>query len=116
MSMWRVVDILMAVLGIILVAIRVLGVFFFGATNSPVLAIPAITMIIVILLLLNNWRNSVLLGGAVAAYLLSYVLGGFERMVLYQKLMPDLLEFSILCYFLARLFLLEKNRKNNGNF
>lgn len=101
--MMRVADISLAVIGVLLALIRLLGFVFFAETNSFALAVPAIVMLAVVLLPLKILsRKHWVLASLVVLYLGSYAFGGLDRMIKYDRLMPDLLELSIIGYFIVR--------------
>lgn len=109
-EIWRVIDWVMAITGLMLALIRLLGVFFFGATNSPILALPAVVMFVLVFSTISKRTSFFLLMTLVALYFLSYVFGGLERITLYRKVMPDLLEFVVIFYLIVRGLLTRPSR------
>lgn len=109
---WLFIDVSLRLLAAGLGFFRLFGVVFFSSTAELAIAMPAIVLLVLAstpirFLSLERLSIKLILG----VYLLSYVFGGFQRILEFRKSMPDVLELVVVLCFCA--FAWRQNRRSS---
>lgn len=107
---WLFVDVSLRLLAAGLGFFRLFGVVFFASTTELAIAMPAIALLVLAstpirFLSLEKLSMKLIL----SLYLLSYFFGGFQRILEFHKLMPDVLELVVVLCFCV--FAWKQNRR-----
>jgi hypothetical protein len=101
----RYLDVIVAIIGVVLALIRAVGYLFFASSLSFSVFIPAVVVGMLSIIPLPSLReNRWLVVGLLGLYIVSYLLGGLERLIRNETVMPDALEFIVIAYSSFRAF------------
>ena len=101
----RYLDVVVAIIGVVLALIRAVGYLFFASSLPFSVFIPALVVGMLSIIPLPSLReNRWLVVGLLALYIVSYLMGGLDRLIREETTMPDVLELMVIAYSSFRAF------------
>lgn len=110
--LFRITDVALTVIGVVEAFIGLLGYAFFISNLPFVIVIPPFILLVIVLLPLKVLSSQRwLLVFLAIVYVAGYVFGGLDFVINYGRVMPELLDATIVVYFIIRAMSLKRDLK-----